>query len=129
MIKRRKMKMSSRKAEILEQIQEEGMEEIKIQKKLKTESVEDLPGVGPATAEKLKESGFDSLLSLAVASPGELVEAGGLTEATARKVINVSRDVCGMGFESADELLEKRKNILKLTSGSKAIDVLLGGGI
>ena len=28
--------------------------------------IEDLPGVGPATAEKLREAGFDELLSLAV---------------------------------------------------------------
>ena len=31
--------------------------------------IEDLPGVGPATAEKLREAGFDDLLSLAVMSP------------------------------------------------------------
>ena len=117
----------NRKIQIQEQVNETMVEEKT--KKNNVNSVEDLPGVGPATAEKLKESGFDTLLSLAVASPRELVEAGGLTEATASKVINVSRDGCGMGFESADELLEKRKNILKLTSGSKAIDVLLGGGI
>ena len=28
--------------------------------------IEDLPGVGPATAEKLREAGFDELLALAV---------------------------------------------------------------
>ena len=122
------MKKMSRKAEIMEQIQEV-MPEEKVTKKVKIESVEDLPGVGPATAEKLKESGFDSLLSLAVASPGELVEAGGLTEATARKVIKAARDAMNMGFESGDELLEKRKSVIKLTTNSKALDILFGGGL
>lgn len=117
----------NRKVEKLEQIQEV-MPEEKISKKIKIEKVEDLPGVGPATAEKLKESGFDTLLSLAVASPGELVEAGGLTEATARKTIKAARDTMNMGFESGDELLERRKNLLKLTTGCKAFDGLLGGG-
>lgn len=117
----------SRKIEILEQVQEV-MPEEKSVKKVKIDSVEDLPGVGPATAEKLKESGFDSLLSLAVASPGELVEAGGITEATARKVIKAARDTMNMGFESGDELLERRKNILKISTGSKSFDALLGGG-
>ncbi len=82
-------------------------------------SVEDLPGVGPATAEKLKDSGFDTMLSLAVASPGELVEAGGLTEATARKVIQAARKAMNMGFESGEELMKKRENDPKVTTSSK----------
>jgi len=46
-----------------------------------------LPGVGKATAEKLVSSGFDNLMSLAVASPGELIEASEITENTAKKII------------------------------------------
>ncbi len=99
-----------------------------VTKAQETITVEDLPGVGPATAEKLKEFGYDSLLSLAVASPAELVEAAGFTEATARKVIQAARKSMSMGFESGDELLEKRKNILRLSTSSKAVDGLLGGG-
>ena len=29
-------------------------------------TIEDLPGVGPATAEKLRDAGFDDLLAIAV---------------------------------------------------------------
>src|SRR3989338_1031509 len=125
-IKKRRVKKMSRKIEIQEQIQEEMMEDKQIKKVVTT--IEDLPGIGPATAEKLKEAGFDTLLSLAVTSPGELVEAGGLTEATARKAIKAARDSMSMGFESAEDLLEKRKNILKISTGSKAFDTLVGGG-
>ncbi len=127
MMKKRRMRKMNRKIQIQEQVQETMAEE-KTQKKV-ISSVEDLPGVGPATAEKLKESGFDTLLSLAVASPSELAEAGGLTEATARKIIKSARDTMNMGFESGDELLEKRKNLLKMTTNSKALDALFGGGI
>ena len=35
-------------------------------------TVEDLPGVGPATAEKLREAGSEDLLAIAVLSPPEL---------------------------------------------------------
>ena len=38
--------------------------------------IEDLPGVGPATAEKLREAGFDELLSLAVMSPADVNHNG-----------------------------------------------------
>ncbi|MCR3883808.1 MAG: helix-hairpin-helix domain-containing protein, partial [Methanothrix sp.] len=34
--------------------------------------LEDLSGVGPATAEKLREAGFASVEALAVASPAQL---------------------------------------------------------
>ena len=40
--------------------------------------IEDLPGVGPATAEKLKEAGFNSVEAVAVASPSELSNAADL---------------------------------------------------
>jgi DNA repair protein RadA len=88
-----------------------------------------LPGVGPATAEKLKIVGFDTVLSIAVASPGELVEASGVTELAARKMINAARDALEMGFESADEVMKKREHVGRVSSGSKAFDDMLAGGI
>ncbi len=118
----------NRKIQIQEQIQEEVMPEEK-QVKKKIELIEDLPGVGPATAEKLKDGGFDTMLSLAVASPSELVEAGGLTEATARKVIKAAREKMSMGFESGDELMKRREQVEKITTSSKALNNILGGGV
>lgn len=100
------------------------------EKKEKKEiTIMDLPGVGAATAEKLKEGGYDTLLALAVASPGELVELAGFTEATARKVINASRNELKMGFESGEDLLIKRGLITKIQTGSNNLNTLLGGGV
>ena len=42
--------------------------------------IQELPGVGAATAEKLGEAGYDDLISVAVTSPGQLVDAAGVTE-------------------------------------------------
>lgn len=91
--------------------------------------VENLPGVGEKTAEKLKESGYDSLMSIAAASIGDLIGAAGLGEETAAKIINAARNKLKMGFEPASEVLKKRSMIGKLTTGSKALDSLLGGGV
>lgn len=92
--------------------------------------LEDLPGVGPATAEKLREAGFNSLLAVAVASPAELVAAAEIGEATAAKIINSARDAADIGgFETGDRILERRKEVGKLTTGSQSLDTLLGGGI
>ena len=67
---------------------------------VKEDNVINIPGVGSATAEKLIGSGYDNLLSLAVASPRELVQIAGVTEVTARKMIQFSREKLNLGFES-----------------------------
>lgn len=92
-------------------------------------SIEDLPGVGSATAEKLRESGYDNFMSIAVSSPAELSEVAGMTEASARKVINAARKKLDMGFESGADLLRKREQVIKLTTGSKNFDNMVGGGL
>ena len=92
------------------------------------DDIMELPGVGAASAEKLKLAGYDNLMSIAVASPGEMVEVTGMTEASARKVIRAARDRLDMGFETGEDLLKKRQQIIKITTGSKNFDALLGGG-
>ena len=94
----------------------------------KKDVVTSIPGVGPTTAEKLISAGFDNLLSIAVTSPKELVEISGVTEATARKMIQHARDKLDLGFESGTDALKKRESIQRIKSGSEALDNLLGGG-
>jgi DNA repair protein RadA len=92
-------------------------------------ALEELPGVGPATLEKLKEAGYDDLLSIAVASPGDLAESVDIGVTSAQKIIVAARKAADVGgFETGDVLLERRQNLSKILSGSKALDDLLGGG-
>lgn len=92
--------------------------------------LEDLPGVGPAIAEKLREAGFNSLETIAVASPAELVAAAEIGEATAAKIISSAREAADIGgFETGDKILERRQGVGKLTTGSQSFDTLLGGGL
>lgn len=100
--------------------------EVPVKKELK---MEELPGVGAATAEKLREAGYKDMIALAVASPGELTDSAGVSEAVARKIINTARNKLDMNFESGIDLLKKREKVIKITTGSKAIDSLLGGGV
>ncbi len=95
----------------------------------KVVSIEDLPGVGPATADKLRKSGYDEMIKIATASPHELEEAADIGVETAKKTINAARDALEMGYESADKILERRKTIGRITTGSKELDKLLGGGV
>jgi len=89
-----------------------------------------LPGVGPATAEKLRDAGYVDLMAIAVESPKTLVEVCEIGESTAVKIIAAAKQAADVGgFETGDLILERRKNVHKLTSSSKAFDELMGGGL
>jgi DNA repair protein RadA len=92
------------------------------------QSIEDLPGVGAATAEKLQSSGFDNLMAIAVATPAQLADASGVTEAAARKMIQSARNNMDMGFQTGDDLLAKRAKVIKISTGSTSFDAMLDGG-
>ncbi len=107
----------------------EDMIEIKVPAStVRAPALQDLPGVGAATAEKLMESGFNDMMAIAVATPGELVDATGMSEVAARKIINAARNDLDMGFESGDDLLKKRERVIKIPTGSPSFDGLMGGG-
>ena len=96
------------------------------EKKYKT--LEGLPGVGPATAKKLREIGFNTIESLATATIRELSSAG-VGEKQAAKIIEEARNSITLQFVHADELLKMRENVTRLKTGSRALDELLGGGL
>ena len=98
----------------------EVMEEIKI---------EDLKGVGPAIAEKLKENGYTTANAIAVSSPKEVSGITGVGETVIQKIILDARSKLNIGFETASDILEKRQNIIRFTTGSENLDALLNGGI
>jgi len=92
--------------------------------------LEELPGVGPATAEKLKEAGFNTIEAVAVASPAELANTAEIGESTAAKIINSARQSADIGgFETGDMVLERRKLVGKLSTGCVEFDEMMGGGI
>jgi DNA repair protein RadA len=95
---------------------------------IKYKHLEDLPSIGPATINKLKEIGFKTVESLGTATIAELVNAG-IGESVATKVINSARKTMAITFVRGDELVELRKNIIKLSTGCSSLDRLLEGGI
>lgn len=103
-------------------------EEETVEEKRKYEHLEDLPGVGPATAQKLRELGFHTVESIATAAAREL-EPAGIGEKKALDIIGAARSTISLSFIRADELLKMRQNVLRLTTSSKAIDELLDGGL
>ena len=96
--------------------------------KKKYEFIEDLPGVGPATSQKLRELGYHTVESLAMATAREL-EPIGVGEKKAFSIIEAARSAIGVSFVRADELYKMRQTVLRLTTGSKALDKIVDGGL
>ncbi|MEM7821687.1 MAG: DNA repair and recombination protein RadA [Candidatus Aenigmatarchaeota archaeon] len=97
--------------------------------KKKEIALEDIPGIGEKIAQKLREVGYTDPMAIAVASPGELAAIAEIGEGQAAKIINAVREILEIGYESADKILERRLKVAKITTGSKNLDNLLGGGI
>lgn len=97
----------------------------------KTEiTLEDLPGVGSTTADKLREAGYTDLMEVAVASPGDIAEAADIGLTIAQKIIGEARRRADVGgFELGTVVLERRKKLGRITLNAKALDELLGGGV
>ncbi len=94
-----------------------------------------LPGVGPATKQKLKDAGIETILDLATAGPMDISEAVDIDVSKAVELNNKARkklvemNRLEPDFMSAADLLAKRKAIERVSTGSKNLDDLLGGGI
>jgi DNA repair protein RadA len=101
-------------------------EEPTLEKK-RYECLEDLD-IGSATSKKLRELGFHTVESLAMATAKELEKAG-ISKTNAEKLIRKARSCMPLQFIRGDELVKMRQNVLRLTTGSSMLDKLLGGGI
>jgi DNA repair protein RadA len=102
--------------------------QVSVKKKVEYEFIEDLPGVGPATSQKLRDLGYHTVESLAMATAREL-EPVGVSEKKAFQIIDAARSAIGINFVRADELYKMRQSVLRLTTGSKALDKVVNGGL
>ena len=97
--------------------------------------IQDIEGVGPTTARKLKEAGIVSVMDLAVTSADELaVDLNSSKDTAAAFIMATQRllresNILEKEFVTAESALEKRKSLMRCSTGSRALDELLLGGI
>ncbi len=91
--------------------------------------LEDLPGIGPAAALKLRSAGYDNIEKVAASSPYELSELIGISAENAKKAIEAAREATNIEVQTGAEVLEKRKAIGRISTSSSGLDELLGGGV
>jgi DNA repair protein RadA len=92
------------------------------------DKLNELTGVGNTTIEKLKASGFYTFMSLATASPGNLADLVGLSEAKCRVIIQESREKVELGFKTGKQVEIKRESIARIPLHFKEFDDMIGGG-
>jgi DNA repair protein RadA len=98
-------------------------------KEKSVKELEDLPGIGPTTADKLRANGFENIEKVAASSPYEISEVTGISIENAKKAIEGAREATNIEVQTGSAVLEKRKAIGRITTGSKGLDELLGGGV
>jgi DNA repair protein RadA len=97
--------------------------------------IQDIEGVGPTTARKLKEAGIVSVMDLAVTSADELaIDLNSSKDTAAAFIMAAQRllresNILEKEFVTAESALEKRKSLMRCSTGSRALDELLLGGI
>ncbi len=97
--------------------------------------LEDLFGIKPVQITRLKRISIESVLQLATSIPQELAEeSGDNVESMSILVIEARKALTNIGllskeFCTAADIMERRKQINRCTTGSKSLDELLSGGI
>ncbi|MFX1562894.1 MAG: helix-hairpin-helix domain-containing protein, partial [Promethearchaeota archaeon] len=91
--------------------------------------LEQIDGIGPTVAQKLEDCGFRTIEGIAAATVKELTGLAGIGAATAQKIIESAQRLASIGIETADKLWKKRQTIERITTSSRELDALLGGGI
>ena len=91
--------------------------------------IEDLPGIGETTAAKLRSQNIDTLEKIAVMTPHELSEISGISVEKAKDAVQAAKDSTTINFETGEAFYEKRKEIGKISTGSKELNNMIGGGV
>lgn len=91
-------------------------------------SLEDL-GISSTILAKLREAGYKTLESIAVANISELASVAGIPLPTAHRIVSKARELLGLTLKTALDLKKERGTLPKIVTGSKRLDELLGGGV
>ncbi|CUV07151.1 unnamed protein product [Cryptosporidium hominis] len=86
-------------------------------------------GINVADINKLKTAGLCTVLSIIQATKKELCNIKGLSEAKVEKIVEAAQKLDqSSSFQSGSEVMSRRQNILRITTGSEQFDKMLMGG-
>ena len=120
--------MQKRKNNSREEEDEEEMDENQSQQEFHPIDMLQDHGISSADIKKLVDAGYNSLESIAYTAKKNFLAIKGLSEIKVEKITKAVYDILKLGIQPCAKALEERKRITRITSGSKQLDSLLGGG-
>lgn len=86
-------------------------------------------GIHANDIKKLADAGLNTVEAVAFTPKKNLLAIKGISEAKADKILAEAHKIVPLGFQSATEVHARRSELVHITTGSKQLDALLGGGI
>lgn len=86
-------------------------------------------GISNSDCKRLADAGYYTVESLAFTPKKTLLTINGISNAKVDKILAEATKLIPMGFTTATEFHERRKDVVSISTGSKNLDNLLGGGI
>lgn len=86
-------------------------------------------GINAQDIAKLKSAALNTVTGVRMTPKRQLLKIKGLSEAKVDKIKEAVQKILGSSFSTGVEVSEKRKRVTSISTGSKAVDAILGGGI
>jgi DNA repair protein RAD51 len=82
-------------------------------------------GISATDIKKLEEAGYHTIEAVAFTPKKHLILVKGLSEAKVDKILEACQKAVNLGFMTASSYFERRKDLIYISTGSKALDTLL----
>jgi DNA repair protein RAD51 len=86
-------------------------------------------GISANDVKKLAAEGFHTVEAIAYSTMKSLTAVKGISDGKATKLLTEAGRLIPLGFTTATEFYKRRQDLIHITTGSKELDKLLGGGI
>jgi len=85
-------------------------------------------GISAGDVKKLQAVGMYTVEAVAFATKKALLAVKGISEAKADKIMTAAASLVPMGFTTATEIHQQRRDMVQITTGCKELDKMLEGG-
>ncbi|KAJ2914259.1 hypothetical protein MD484_g6128, partial [Candolleomyces efflorescens] len=88
-----------------------------------------LEGINVQDITKLKSAAINTIFGVIMTTRRQMLKIKGMSEAKVEKIKEAAQKIAGSSFATGVEVQDKRKKVLTISTGSKLVDGILGGGV